>query len=368
MITTIVMHDPLPIDPDPVGKLLADELEARNWSQGDFAAILGRPTQFVSEIINGKKEITRESAAQIAAALDTSAEMWLNLQDQFLLAEQAKDADTQTRLSEVRTRALISKHAPVDLLRKRGILTATNLNDLAQQVIELYELTSLEDDPAFLVAARRANKNEDLSVLQTTWFACVRMQARRHPPVKHYNAKKLTSLARSLSQTLQTSQDFQGLADAFQDAGVRLVFVDAFPSAKIDGGAMYVDGYPVIGLSGRGKRLDKVLFTLLHEIAHILKGHVDEQHYIVEEIVDTHDGHGIQELEADDVASDLLFRSAFPQVPARIGGSWVDQVANQLGVARIVVIGHLQYKGRLDWRTTLAKNAPVVGDALATWT
>jgi HTH-type transcriptional regulator/antitoxin HigA len=367
-VKTTSTYDPLPIDQDPVGKLLADELEARDWSQGDFAVILGRPTQFVSEIINGKKEITRESAAQIAAALDTSAELWLNLQDQFLLAEQAKDAGTQTRLREVRTRALISKHAPVELLRKRGTLTATNLDDLAKQVMELYELTSLEDEPAFLVAARRANKNEDLSVLQTTWFACVRRQSRRQPPVEPYSAKKLRSLARSLSQTLHTSEDFQGLPDRFREAGVRLVFVDAFPSAKIDGGAMYVDGYPVIGLSGRGKRLDKVLFTLLHEIGHILKGHVDEQHYIVEEIVDTHDGHGVQESEADDVAGELLFRSAFPQVPARIGGSWVDQVANQLGVARIVVIGHLQYKNRLDWRTTLAKNAPVVGDALETWT
>jgi len=360
-------YNPLPIDQDPVGKLLADELEARNWSQGDFAVILGRPTQFVSEIINGKKEITRESAAQIAAALGTSAELWLNLQDQFLLAEQAKDVGTQTRLSEVRVRALISKHAPVELLRKRGILTATNLNDLAKQVKDLYELTSLEDEPAFLVAARRANKNEDLSILQTTWFACVRRQARRQPPVEPYSAKKLTSLARRLSQTLHTSEDFQGLPDRFREAGVRLVFVEAFPSAKIDGGSMYVDGYPVIGLSGRGKRLDKVLFTLLHEIGHILRGHVDEHHYIVEEIVDTHDEQGVQESEADDVASDLLFRSAFPQVPARIGGPWVDQVANQLGVARIVVIGHLQYKGRLDWRTTLAKNAPVVDDALETW-
>jgi hypothetical protein len=76
------------------------------------------------------------------------------------------------------------------------------------------------------------------------------------------------------------------LPDRLAEAGVRLVFVDAFPSAKIDGGTMYVDGYPVIGLSGRGKRLDKVLFTLLHEIAHILRGHVDADHYIVEEIDD----------------------------------------------------------------------------------
>ena len=364
---TTSAYDPLPVDQDPVGKLLADELEARDWSQGDFAMILGRPMQFVSEIINGKKEITRESAAQIAAALGTSTELWLNLQDQFLLAEQAKDAGTQTRLSEVRTRALISRHAPVDLLRRRGILTAINLHDLEKQVMELYELTSLEDEPAFLVAARRANKNEGLSVLQTTWFACVRRQARRQPPLESYSSTKLRSLARSLSQTLHTSEDFKALPDRFQEAGVRLVFVGAFPSAKIDGGAMYVDGYPVIGLSGRGKRLDKVLFTLLHEIGHVLKGHVDELHYVVEEIGDPHDGDGVQELEADDVAGELLFRSAFPQIPGRIGGPWVDQVADQLGVARIIVVGHLQYKGRLDWRTTLSKNAPAVGDALESW-
>jgi HTH-type transcriptional regulator/antitoxin HigA len=36
-------------------------------------------------------------------------------------------------------------------------------------------------------------------------------------------------------------------------------------------------------------------------------------------------------------------------------------------VARIVVIGHLQHRRRLDWRTTLAKNAPSVSDALEAW-
>lgn len=44
----------------PAGEFLADELVARGWTQADFADILGRPPQFVSEIITGKKEITRE--------------------------------------------------------------------------------------------------------------------------------------------------------------------------------------------------------------------------------------------------------------------------------------------------------------------
>lgn len=130
---------------------------------------------------------------------------------------------------------------------------------------------------------------------------------------------------------------------------------------------MYVDGYPVIGLSGRGKRLDKVLFTLLHEIAHILREHIDADHYIVEEIDDGHATRSAPEEEADVAAAELRFPNGFPRIPARISGPWVDKVASEIGVARIVVIGHLQHEHYLDWRTTLAKNAPSVGDALETW-
>lgn len=69
----------------PVGEILTDELDARGWTQTDFAEVLGLPAQFVSEIISGKKEITRESAAQIGDALGTSTEFWLNLQDSYPL-------------------------------------------------------------------------------------------------------------------------------------------------------------------------------------------------------------------------------------------------------------------------------------------
>ncbi len=88
------MSDPV-VGPVPVGQILGAEIEERGWTQADFAAVLGRPTQFVSEIITGKKEITRESAAQIGAALGTTPEYWLNLQDAYLLDEQATDAPSR---------------------------------------------------------------------------------------------------------------------------------------------------------------------------------------------------------------------------------------------------------------------------------
>lgn len=34
-----------------MGDFLAEELEERGWSEADFAAIMGRPTRFVEELI-----------------------------------------------------------------------------------------------------------------------------------------------------------------------------------------------------------------------------------------------------------------------------------------------------------------------------
>lgn len=359
-------HDPLPIDQTPVGELLGEELEERGWSQADFAAVIDRPTQFVSEIVTGKKEITRESAAQIGAALSQSPEFWLKLQDQYLLAQQATNRRTQAKLDDVRRRARLNQLAPIQLLQKRKILTGSTLDELEAEVMDLFELTSINGQPELAAAAKRANHGEDISMLQQAWVACVRRQAKKLSPVGQYSPERLSKLAASLPRSVKLAEDFITLPDQLRDAGVRLVYVEALPSAKIDGCAMFVDGHPVIGLSGRGKRLDKVLFTLLHEIAHILCGHVDDG-LIVEDLDDSHAQESNREREANTGAVSWIFPNGYPAVPSRINAPWIEQTATQLGLARIVLIGQLQKRGRLDWRTTLAKNAPTVSDVLHHW-
>lgn len=360
-------HDPLPIDQTPVGELLGEELEARGWSQADFAAVIDRPTQFVSEIVTGKKEITRESAAQIGAALSQSPEYWLKLQDQHLLAVQVKNPTTQAKLDDVRRRARLNGKGPIQLLQKRNILTGATLDELEAEVMELFELDSMDDQPEFAAAAKRANHGEDISMLQRAWVACVRRGARKLSPVDQYSPEILRDLAAILPRAVRSPEDFSKLPEQFADAGVRLVFVDAVPGAKIDGCAMLVDGYPVIGLSGRGKRLDKVLFTLLHEIAHILRGHVDAERLIVEDLDDRKSHESIHEKEANDDSVGWIFPNGYPLIPPRISAPWVDQRAAELGLARIVLVGQLQKRGRLDWRTTLARNPPLVSEVLLSW-
>lgn len=67
----------------PAGGYLAEELEARGLSQAEFAATLGRPVQFVAEIVSGTQQITPEAAELIGDALGTGPQLWLNLQDTY---------------------------------------------------------------------------------------------------------------------------------------------------------------------------------------------------------------------------------------------------------------------------------------------
>lgn len=53
----------------PMGDFLAEELEERGWSEADFAAIMGRPTRFVEELISGERELTQESAALVGGSV-----------------------------------------------------------------------------------------------------------------------------------------------------------------------------------------------------------------------------------------------------------------------------------------------------------
>jgi HTH-type transcriptional regulator/antitoxin HigA len=364
-VTSRTVYDPLPIDQTPIGQILEDELAERGWSQADFAVVLGRPAQFVSEIVTGKKEITRESAAQIGAALGHSPQFWLNLQDQYLLAMQERDAKAQAKLDDVRRRARLNRLGPIQILQRRGFLTGKTLDDLEREVQELYELDSLDDTPRCEIAAKRANQGEDITLLQRAWVFCVRREARRRPPVNEYSRSGLDKLAADLPRRVRTPEDFADLPGRLSNVGVRLVYVEALPSAKIDGCATWVGKHPVVGLSGRGKRLDKVFFALLHELAHILHGHVDKDRAIVEDLDDKDESD--QEVEANMSGRNWIFPNGYPPVPTRIIGPWVEKQAAELGIASIVLIGQLQKSGWLDWRTTLVKGAPSVADILPTW-
>ena len=81
-----------PAEVFPAGEYLRDELSEREWTAAEFAEIIGQPIPVVSEILNGKKEITAKIATAISQAFGTTPELWLNLQTAYRLHHQRSTA------------------------------------------------------------------------------------------------------------------------------------------------------------------------------------------------------------------------------------------------------------------------------------
>ena len=77
----------IPIHP---GEVLAEDLKALDMSAAALARQLQVPTNRITEIINGQRAITGDTALRLAHFFGTSAEFWLNLQSlyELRLAEQ----------------------------------------------------------------------------------------------------------------------------------------------------------------------------------------------------------------------------------------------------------------------------------------
>jgi len=77
----------IPIHP---GEVLADDLRALEMSAAELARQLNVPTNRITEILNGQRAVTGDTALRLAHFFGTSAQFWLNLQSlyELRLAEQ----------------------------------------------------------------------------------------------------------------------------------------------------------------------------------------------------------------------------------------------------------------------------------------
>ena len=70
----------MPITAIHPGEHLAEELEALDMSAAELARQLDVPTNRVTQILNGTRSVTGDTALRLAHFFGTSAQFWLNLQ------------------------------------------------------------------------------------------------------------------------------------------------------------------------------------------------------------------------------------------------------------------------------------------------
>src|SRR6202795_5301114 len=79
------------------GEHLAEELKELGMSAAELAHQLDVPTNRVTEILNGRRAITGDSALRLAHFLGMTAEFWLNLQSLYEIRIAQKKAGKSIR-------------------------------------------------------------------------------------------------------------------------------------------------------------------------------------------------------------------------------------------------------------------------------
>jgi len=70
----------MPVEAIHPGEHLAEELRELQMSAAQLARQLRVPTNRITEILNGRRAITGDTALRLAHFFGTTAEFWLNLQ------------------------------------------------------------------------------------------------------------------------------------------------------------------------------------------------------------------------------------------------------------------------------------------------
>jgi HTH-type transcriptional regulator / antitoxin HigA len=349
------------IESFPPGEYIKDELEARGWTQGDLARIMGRQDSVVSAIINGKRSVSSEIASELASAFGTSAEVWLNLQTSYDLASKPKIVE------EVSRRAKLFAVAPVkDMIRRGWIRGTDDLGALERQVVEFL------NEPIAAVSFHKPKPNADITPTQRAWLCRARRLARGLQAEKFSRAIFARAL-NTLKKLMANPEDTKHVARVLAEGGVRFLIVEALPQTSIDGACFWLDeSSPVIALTMRYDRIDNFWYILGHEC-----GHVENEDGIDGDILDLNlvgderipfEAKSEKEKRADRFAEEFLVHQLDLQdfidrkAPA-FSKQLIRGFAMRMKVHPGIVLGQLQYRGEVGYfhsREMLVKVRDVV--------
>lgn len=270
------------------GAYLKEWLEDEGLTQSEAAARLGVSRKTVNGIVKGSQPISQETAIKLGRVTGIPADAWARyeakyradlaaLEDEKALAKYA-DAICPQLASYLR-----ANHVTTATAREPGRLVSDFLSLIGAGSFESYQGMAEETLGLAVSTLREASKDVDPASFMA-WIAMGRdTDSMRRGTSAEYSEESLRGMLGDVrSRVAKTdSETLADVAAMLAGAGVVLQFVDAPERFPLHGMTMWTnDGNPVIQMTGRRKKDGYIVWTLFHEIGHVL---CDEGHGITVE-------------------------------------------------------------------------------------
>ncbi len=319
----------------PPGATIKEQLNDRGMSQKEFAARMDMSEKHISRLINGDVQLTPETAVRLEMVLGIPAKFWNNLEaiyrEKLIKAEMenAMDADAE-----------LAKKFPYIEMSKMGWVPETR--DVKERVIylrkyfEVVELSLLENEQITRIACRRLAITEKSDLALMAWAQKAKIKARTIQTAPINIKGLIASISDIRKMTVMEPDEFcPKIKKYLAECGIALIFLPHLKGSFLQG-ATFPDGNKIVmGLTARGKDADKFWFSLFHELAHIILGHVGKANGTSEE---------------DEKAADIWAGNTLIDVKKfddfRKGENYTEhsviKFAEEQGIAPGIVVGRLQ--------------------------
>lgn len=363
----------------PPGEYIADELEARNLTQEDFAQRLGKKKSYVSELINGKRVITYHVAEELEAALGVSIDFWLNCQKRYD-EYTGRMASFQENLENIRRRKYLEESFPLkEMFKREWIHKTEDIDFLENSIKHFYGVEDLTQVYNNCYSARKADYSQQ-SILQCTWFKRAEILAIMNEKKYHrFDDSIFEEKINQVKYLLNSPNTAREIIEFYQRMGIIIIAIKSLPNMKMQAAQFWINKKtPVIALTFHGvDSLDRFLFTLFHETAHILYKDALDKEIFEETLFEKDDKEKPeQEKRADDFAEEILLnKNEYAILKKDIIGKPMNiilQIAKKFSKERnidiSIVVGRLQKDGYLQWNLQIKKTNifPLISDMIIT--
>lgn len=335
----------LPAKVSPPGQIISRELAAREWTQKDLSEIINRPEQTISAIIKGTKQITPETALELASAFGTSAEFWTNLESNYrlFLARSTKKNDEIQRKSKLYAFAPIAEMAKHDWINLED-----SISGLEQQVLNFFGITSIDEVPQFQMNFRTSQQKRPETISQLAWLKRVESIAIEQNLPAFDRAKFKAKIPEIIALNTDPA-NISILPEMLMGLGVHFVIVPHLQKTYLDGAAFWLNERPVIAMTLRFDRIDYFWFTLMHEVAHIWLKH---EGYYLDDLNNLEDT--LAENEANSQAANWLIPqdllTAFLRDNRHLSKEVLDQFSRSQNIHPGILVGQLQNIGKILYK------------------
>lgn len=324
----------------PPGATIKEQLLDRGMTQKEFAARMDMSEKHISKLINGDVQLTTDMAVRLEIVLGVPARFWNNLE--AIYRERIALAQAENAMDED---AVLAGQLPYAEMANNGWVPQTrNKTDKVinlRKYFEVVNLSLLGNQQITRIACRRLEVTDKGDLALMAWAQEARILARGIITAR-IDVKALQSRLpeiRALT-TLSPDEFCPPLKGMLSECGIALIFLPHLRGSYLQG-ATFEDGNKiVVGMTTRGRYVDRFWFSLFHELAHIILGHIDQRDGTSAEDEHSADAWAADQLIPPQDLSRFLSNGDYSETSIRM-------FAERINIAPGIVVGRLQSSGQL---------------------